>query len=239
MRMLEKKSHPLIETFYENGFLYYVFDRAVNAGLHLNKISHTVRMYNVLTREYEEPIAEGTPRKWHDFEHIREGVKALVDVESSFKGNMNHVLLAWFNHDRVYKAVSNIDNEKSSAVLCYNDLMDAGWTSVQASRISELILFTKHNSPPPPEDLEANLLVDVDLQRFGVDDFDAYMKLVEGVRAEYSMYTDEQWRKGRADFLKKFLEMKKGKIFLSPQFEKLNSVALVNINGELSRLQQD
>lgn len=237
--MSEKKYHSLLEAFYDNNFLSYAFDRAVHSELPLSKVSNTAITFSTLLKEYDEPIDQGIPRRWHDFEHIREGVKTIFDVQRSFEGNIYHVLLAWFNHDRVYKAVNSIDNEKSSAALCYNDLLDAGWTSVQASRISELILFTKHNNPPPPEDLEANLLVDVDLQRFGVDDFDAYMKLVEGVRAEYSMYTDEQWRKGRADFLKKFLEMKKGKIFLSPQFEKLNSVALVNINGELSRLQQD
>lgn len=236
MSMLEKKSHPLVEVFHDNGFLYYVFDRAINFALHLSKISHTVKMYNALVKEYEEQIAEGISRKWHDFDHIKEGVKTIVEVEPSFSGNINHVLLAWFNHDRVYKAVSSIDNEKSSAVLCYNDLLDAGWTTAQASRISELILFTKHDKPPPPEDLEANLLVDIDLQRFGIDDFEAYMRTVSGVRAEYSMYSDEQWRKGRSDFLKKFLEMKKGKVFLSPQFEKLNSIALININGELGQL---
>lgn len=238
----QQKAEQLLDSIPSEDILFYLFDRAVNSEFSLGQLVKTRPFFDSLLVDYRKPLLaepnkNSINRDYHDFFHIAEGVKDLIGVEGCCS-SINDVLLAWFSHDRIYLLDKEVDNERSSAAACFADLTAMGWSAARAGRIFDLIMFTKHDKNPPEEDYEANLIVDIDLQRMAVKDFDTYMFNVSVIRSEYLRYTEKEWITGRTKFLENFLEKKKGKIFGTRQFQNLNPIAIRNISSELTKLRQ-
>lgn len=70
-------------------------------------------------------------------------------------------------------------------------------------RAEELVLSTIHHAAPD-DDLLATALLDADLAILGAAP-ERYEEYASGVREEYSIYSDEDWRAGRAAVLEGLL----------------------------------
>ena len=235
-----EKSNYLLETMELDNFLFYIYDRTINHSFKIQKIVETKHFFDRLLLKYTDPVAisvdnEKIPRCYHDINHIAEGVRDLVDIEQDFK-SINLVLIAWFYHDSHYLVGSNSDNEKMSADYSLMDLIRMGWSGEKAGKVYDLIMWTKHKENPPENDYEANLIVDVDLLRASASPFEAFSLSTEMLRKEFSIYSEEDWSKGRLKFWEDFLKMKNGRIFRTSHFSHLNEIALDNINKSIELL---
>ena len=134
----------------------------------------------------------------------------------------------WF-HDFVYEPRS-ATNEEDSARVARVALAEMGEGAAVIERTVELILATKHGAASAIDGDDARLLVSLDLAILAAspDRYDAY---VAQVRAEYTHVPDEQFRAGRAAFMRKFLEQ--AVIFPHPAFTDYEARARVNIAREL------
>jgi len=238
-----EKAELLIESSTGYNFLFYVYDKAINAGSGLNKIIKTAPFFERLTKAYREPVAVSgntiVHRRYHNFNHIEEGVKSLSYIEPNCEcESIDNVLLAWFYHDAYYEIGTGLDNERASANYALMDLIQMGWKAERAGKLFDLIMWTKHDKNPPSNNYEANLIVDIDLLRIAAEPVDAFFLTTEMVRDEFALYEDKDWANGRIKFWKDFLERKKGRIFRTSHFEHLNSVAIDNINKEMFSLEK-
>ena len=134
----------------------------------------------------------------------------------------------WF-HDFVYDPRS-ATNEEDSAQVASVALAEMGEAAAVIDRTVELILATKHGAASAIESDDARLLVSLDLAILAAspERYDAY---VGQVRAEYAHVPDEQFRAGRAAFMRKFLEQ--AVIFPHPAFQDYEARARANITREL------
>lgn len=220
--------------------MFYLFDRAINAGRPISKIIDTKKYFDNLIKLYESPVSL-TPlitRKYHSFHHVKEGVVDLSSVEELLDSsiNVNDVVIAWFYHDCSYNLNPVCKtNEEDSAYICFQDLIEMNFDKNRAKRIHDLIIWTKHKENPPKKDLEANLIVDIDLIRISCDTQE-FLQRYDNVRWEYSFLDDKTWIQGRVSFWNHLLEMKKKRIFRTPCFLENNNIAIQNIQQELVRL---
>jgi predicted metal-dependent HD superfamily phosphohydrolase len=134
----------------------------------------------------------------------------------------------WF-HDFVYDPGS-FTNEEDSAVVARGALREMGEDAHVIERTVELILATKHGSAGACEDDDAKLLVSLDLAILAAppEEYDAYGAQV---RAEYAHVPEEQFRAGRAAFMRRFLAQ--ARIFPHPGFAGYEARARANIEREL------
>lgn len=238
-----EKAELLIDSSTGDNFLSYVYDKAINAGSGLSKIVKTTSFFQRLVDAYKEPVATSGDkiihRKYHDFNHIAEGVRDLSNIEPDCEcASLDDVLLAWFYHDAYYKIGTDLDNERASADYVLMDLIQMGWKAERAGRLFDLVMWTKHDKNPPADDYEANLIVDIDLLRIAAEPIEAFFLATEMVREEFALYDDKAWADGRIKFWKGFLERKKGRIFRTSHFEHFNRVAIDNINKEMFSLEK-
>lgn len=124
------------------------------------------------------------------------------------------------------------DNELKSAEIAGERLIRLGLTSDEVVNCQNQILTTKHHQAN--NDIDANFLVDFDLAILG-EDQSTYLKYIKDIRAEYSIYPDFLYRRGRKKVLQHFLEM--DHIFKTTEFRNLyEQRARENLNMELQEL---
>jgi len=228
----------------EKDILYYIYDRAINSNFKFNEMTKTHSFFKKLIKAYKEPVSRnetGTiERSFHTIDHIIEGLNDLFKIEDDCECNsINNVIIAWFYHDVIYNVGSGVDNERMSAFYAFNDLVQMGWSSESASRIFDLIMWTKHSKNPPESDYEAKLIVDIDLFRLSTSPIEDFFERTKKVKQEYSAFTEEEWLGGRIKFWKDFLKMKNNKIFRSYHFEHFNEITISNIKNELFSLEKE
>lgn len=72
-----------------------------------------------------------------------------------------------------------------------------------------MILSTKFHSKDQIEYLNSNkeigFFLDLDLSILGTEDYNDYLNYVQNIRMEFSLYNNEEFKKGRTDFLKRML----------------------------------
>ncbi len=143
-------------------------------------------------------------RKYHDMTHLSGLLAYIPDVAEVYSLNRDQVIalhyMAWF-HDAVYDPEPK-DNEAQSAYLAeaffdiyyvhttYADLVIPTIIGTQGHRDVHYFL--------------QGLFYDMDLAGLGSDPTD-YLRNTHNVRAEYSMFTEEEWEAGRQAFLEDFL----------------------------------
>jgi predicted metal-dependent HD superfamily phosphohydrolase len=112
------------------------------------------------------------------------------------------VRLAALYHDVVYD-VHRSDNEVVSADLAARVANELGWQDDRCAAVHRLVLATAGHAPAADDEA---VLVDADLAVLGGEPKD-YAAYVGGVRAEYAHVPADQWRAGRAEVLRRFLDM--------------------------------
>lgn len=145
-------------------------------------------------------------RRYHTAAHVAwvirhvDELAAIEPVE-----HLDEVVAAGFYHDAIYEPASPA-NERASARLARRDLAALGWADDAVERVGAMIEATEHGNPGngvPSGDTA--ILLDADLAILGADPA-GYSAYVAGVRAEYRHVTDDDWRAGRAEVLRSFLD---------------------------------
>lgn len=151
------------------------------------------------------------PRDYHNLRHVQ-ACLALLDRHRGLARDPDAVEAAIFLHDCVYLAGRD-DNEQRSAFVAGMLLREAGAEAARIARVGELILATRHVHAPP--DGDCALIQDIDLAGLAAapEEFDR-----EGaaIRREFAAYSDEEFRRGRREFLQALLA--RPQIYCTPTF---------------------
>lgn len=172
-------------------------------------------------------------RHHHDFDHASGVVDVVLGLHSAGDDWAVAVLAGWF-HDAVHdpRAARGV-NEGTSAVLATEALTGLGATLSALGSVSRLICLTATHRPAPTDRAGA-VLCDADLSILGADE-DRYDDYVGDVRAEYAHLSDDEWRVGRREVLRSFLD--RPTIFHTHAGrDRWESQARTNISDELASL---
>jgi predicted metal-dependent HD superfamily phosphohydrolase len=140
-----------------------------------------------------------TGRHYHTLQHICN----MMDIAKAYDLKLTLAQkIAIAHHDTVY-CFGKTGNEEMSAVSMY--LEEKGNYSEKVLNTAyKIILSTARHEP---QCKEANDVIDLDL--FGLSNNPGYWSTLEKVRNEYSNHiSQEQWNKGRAEWLNHMLDKK-------------------------------
>lgn len=184
---------------------------------------------NDIVKRYQEPH-----RAYHTLKHINECLDEFERVKSLLQ-NPDAVEMGILCHDAVYNVRSD-DNEEKSAEFAKKIVKVLGLADLFGERVAELIIATKHDVPP--SNFDAQVLVDIDLASLGYSERE-FDRNTAKIRREYPWLTNEQFNKGRADFLKTLLPPNRPAIFLTPFFrDKYEEQARKNLFRAIAQLSQ-
>lgn len=141
------------------------------------------------------------PRVYHTLGHIEDCLTAFDDLRPECDNPVAVEASIWF-HDSIY-ITQHTDNEQRSAGLAREYLGLLGRPKDFRERVYGLVLATTHDRPPRDRDEAA--ILDADLAGLGgpPDEFDRHG---EAIREEYSWVLEDEYRAGRAEILRKFLD---------------------------------
>lgn len=172
-------------------------------------------------------------RRYHTATHVMwvlRHVDELLTEPGHDAVDGDAVRLAALYHDAVYDPRRS-DNEAVSADLAVAVAAGLGWSPARCDAVRRLVLATAGHTPAA---LDEAVLVDADLAILGSEPKD-YAAYVTGVRTEYAHVTDPQWRTGRADVLRHFLDTPR--LFTTePMFQRRERRARANMAAELASL---
>jgi predicted metal-dependent HD superfamily phosphohydrolase len=158
--------------------------------------NHHMHEFALLIRRYKEPH-----RTYHNLEHIAHCLRQCERVRRSLQ-NVNAVMFAIWYHDAIYDPKRN-SNEEESSQLANRVMTEAELTEPVKQAVTGMIRASKHNrsgliSP------DCRFFLDIDLSILGSDP-ETYAVYEAQIQKEYSWVSEEDYRKGRADFLRKLL----------------------------------
>jgi predicted metal-dependent HD superfamily phosphohydrolase len=175
-----------------------------------------------LMRRYAEPH-----RRYHTTTHLTE-VLDRVDELAAEADDVEAVRLAAWFHDAIYDPTAQ-DNEERSAELAEHLL--AGHPAV--AEVARLVrLTTTHD--PAEGDRDGAVLCDADLAILAAEP-GRYAAYAAAVREEYAAVPDEDFRRGRADVLRRLLELP-ALFHTSKGRERWEQAARHNVRAELMLL---
>jgi len=163
-------------------------------------------------------------RHYHDGRHL---VECLMEVDTVAAGDVAELAL-WY-HDVIY-VVGQHDCEEQSAVMLLTDAKTMGIPEATANEAAALVTATAHaHGRAAPA---ADLVVDIDLSILGRDP-KRFMEYELDVEKEYAAIPTPAFRKGRGDFLEKFLE--RPRLFATEHFhQKYEAQARANVKALLA-----
>lgn len=170
----------------------------------------------------------------HRFYHTMNHIDAMLDGYTKYFGDINEAeYLAILYHDIVYLPFSNRNEENSVGLLrIHHSVYFNKIHSEVLQAASAIILATAHTGWRIPE--IAYQVVDLDLMILGSPE-EVYLKYINNIRKEYSVYTDEEWNIGRIRILQGFLNTTR--IYLTDvMYNLFESTARDNIQKELNIL---
>jgi predicted metal-dependent HD superfamily phosphohydrolase len=166
-------------------------------------------------------------RFYHTLQHLGECLE-LLDAAAPLAARLPEIQLALWFHDAIYDPQRQ-DNEDRSAAWVIESLSTLD--SALAQRVQDLVLVTKHHQVL--HDTDAQLLVDVDLAILGADE-GRFAEYEQQIRQEYHWVSAEDFRVGRSQILKSFLE--RPAIYVTPWLaDQLELKARRNLENSLSR----
>ena len=173
-----------------------------------------------LTRRYTEPH-----RRYHDLRHVADMLckGATLDLTEE------QLMAIWF-HDAVYDPGSK-DNEEDSADLAVQKLIAAGWTIERSQVVAQIIRDTNGHVPSIDE---SKKVLDLDLSTLG-GSWEDYQRNGRNIREEYASISDEDWNKGRGDWLRGMLDRKQ--LFWTEWGAPFEEQARKNLQRDLDELQ--
>jgi predicted metal-dependent HD superfamily phosphohydrolase len=188
------------------------------------------RLFAELDARYREPH-----RHYHGWGHILSCLDLLEPARGLCERPLAVELALWY-HDAVYDPRA-ADNETRSAALARAAALALGLETGTADEAAGLVLLTTHEAPPPgSRDLppDAAVVLDVDLAILGSSPGE-FLSYEKAIRAEYAFVPDREYREGRSQVLRSFLDRQR--IYLTDMFrESREGQARRNIEASLARL---
>lgn len=138
-------------------------------------------------------------RHYHNLRHIEYMLKHVEDFRGVSHPDRNLIKWAIWFHDMIYDATRN-DNEERSANVMADFMRAIGMPAEHIETMRWLILVTKHTGTP--QTYLEEIICDLDLREFASD---RQVKNSEEVRLEYSHITDEEFNRGRIQFIEQML----------------------------------
>lgn len=166
-----------------------------------------------LIKMYNEPH-----RHYHNTKHLHDCYIKFETHQHLIKDKYAVQLAIWF-HDCMYNPMSNINEQLS--LKYYQSILN------DDPLVVDMILSTERHIP-----LTSNpdllYFLDIDLSILGANKL-SFKKYEDNIRKEYSHVSDEDYKKGRAEILEKFL--KREYIFYTKEFrEKFEKKSRRNIS---------
>jgi predicted metal-dependent HD superfamily phosphohydrolase len=185
------------------------------------------RLFLDLSKFYSSP-----ERHYHTLNHIQHFL-SVVETLTPKAENLEAIeFAAWF-HDLIYDSKAK-DNEEKSADYAESILKSLAIPGELIAQVKRLILRTKSHPITEEDDLDTKIMLDADLAILGVEAAE-YRRYAQAIRWEYSWVGDEDYRKGRMQFLQSLL--KRPKIYQTEEvFEALETKARNNLREELNSM---
>jgi predicted metal-dependent HD superfamily phosphohydrolase len=189
---------------------------------------------------YREPH-----RRYHTTEHLAEvlqtvrslsdpadpGVSFRLDTPAQYHAAS---LAAWY-HDAIYDPRATT-NEEESATLAVDDLRGLDVAPDLVTEVARLVRLTATHQVASDDD-PGMVMIDADLAILGARPA-RYDRYARDVRAEYAHVPDDAWRRGRADVLRRFLDL--GSIYhCELMVVRCDANARRNLGRELESLGED
>jgi len=134
-------------------------------------------------------------RHYHTLRHVEYLLKYVEDFKGVSHPDRNLIKWSIWFHDIIYDATRNDNEERSANVLA--DFMRAiGMPSEHIDTMRWLILVTSHKGSP--QTYIEDIICDLDLREFVSD---RQVKNSEEVRLEFAHVSDEEFDKGRIEFI--------------------------------------
>ena len=171
-------------------------------------------------------------RHYHTLRHLDECLDQLDALRGAAVRPAEVELALWF-HDAVYDTRRH-DNEARSVQWARDAMHAARVQDAVAQRVHDLIMVTRHDAQP--HDLDAKVMVDVDLSILGAitERFDEYERQI---RAEYAWVPGVVFRATRRKLLQGFLA--RPSIFnTAPFVAAYEGRARANLQRALERLER-
>ncbi len=180
-----------------------------------------------LSRFYSSP-----ERHYHTLTHIQHFLSVVETLTPKAENLAAIEFAAWF-HDLIYDSNAK-DNEEKSADYAESILKSLAIPGEVIAQVKRLILRTKSHQITEEDDLYTKIMLDADLAILGVEDAE-YRRYAQAIRWEYSWVGDEDYWKGRTQFLQSLLE--RPKIYQTEEaFEALETKARNNLREELNSM---
>lgn len=181
--------------------------------------------YTQLVDLYSEPH-----RHYHTLNHIQHCLREL-DQAAAFMNDPDTVEMALWFHDAIYQPGAS-DNEWRSAEL-FRHWSEGRADAAFQQRVHNLIMATTHRQPP--EQGDAQFVVDIDLSSFGLP-WEACERDGCLIRAEFPDIADDEYYPGHLRFLK---TLRQRPTFFSTAWfrQRYESVARENITRIIEGLQ--
>jgi predicted metal-dependent HD superfamily phosphohydrolase len=167
----------------------------------------------------------------HGLAHIKLMLEAIAPWENQANNYPAIQLAVWF-HDVIYNPKAK-DNEEKSADYAAKVLNRLKISPSTIEAVTQMILNTKHHQAEP-EDIDSQILLDADLAILGSDE-SSYRFYAKGIRREYGWLSNEDYRLGRLNVLKKFLQRPRI-YFTEPMFQQYEANARKNMLAEIEAL---
>jgi predicted metal-dependent HD superfamily phosphohydrolase len=174
-------------------------------------------------------LAEG--RFYHNLRHVRQVLDTLRSLRDQANNFAALELAAWF-HDVVYDTRAS-DNEERSAAFAQETLQGLRLPQNLIDQVSRHILDTWMHTPLVP-DADSHIFLDADLAILGSSEAE-YRRYADAIRREHAWVPDEQYRLGREQVLRRFLQ--RPRIYLTERmFAALEAQARRNLAQEIASL---
>lgn len=175
---------------------------------------------------YSDPV-----RHYHNQVHVASMLKLIEEIASDAP-DFDELLVATIYHDVIYDPTAK-DNEERSAEMAVEILTNLGLSSEFVSTVEAFILCTKSHVIDPAHPSSA-IIIDADLAILGATS-EGYDEYARAIRKEYSFVSDDDYRAGRTQVLRRFVD--RDYIYVTQEFRaRYEESARKNIQRELSSL---
>ena len=177
--------------------------------------------YQILKLHYTDP-----KRFYHTFNHIKTLLDSLYDFHITNIEKIKIELAIWF-HDIIYDPKQKNNEEVSSREFTFFGI-EVGLDFDLIEEIVNMIIATKHDDSAKTR-LE-KIMCDIDLKQLA---FPEYIQNSNNVKKEFAHLTNKEWKKGRSNFLKTFIN--KEFIYYTNEYRgALEDTARINLQKELN-----
>jgi predicted metal-dependent HD superfamily phosphohydrolase len=139
-------------------------------------------------------------RAYHTAQHIQDCLREFDDCRT-LAAHPDEIEVALWFHDAVYLPGA-ADNEEKSADLARRTLTEAQVPPEVVRRTTNLVLVTRHVSPPAERDEQ--LICDIDLSVLGREP-EQFAEFEKQIRREYAWVPEAVYRRERSAVLARFL----------------------------------